>query len=234
MAASPPNVPARASGYEGGTRREWSRPPPGPRERSDSSLRCILRRGPHSRLNTGDGPRGTMETTTQPTPAAETAAPVPGPSFPEGTKLREYETIYLMKPDLGDEPVEKLKERLRSLIHRDGGKVIKFSIWGKKKTHFEMGKQNRAIYTHVLYLGPSKLVAEVERNLRMFDDVVRYQTIKLADETDASKPVEADTKLAGDADQVERPPREERGDRRDDFGGPDADKLDGDEPEDLA
>lgn len=178
-------------------------------------------------------------TTTQPTgtapPTGADAALPPAPVFPEGTRLREYETIYLMKPDLGDEPVEKLKERLRALIHRDGGKVIKFSIWGKKKTHFELAKQNRAIYTHVQYLGPSKLVAEVERNLRMFDDVVRYQTIKLADETDANKPVEQDVKLAGDADQVERPPREERGgERREEFGGPEADKLDVDEPEESA
>jgi len=85
---------------------------------------------------------------------------------------------------------------------------------------------------HVLYLGGSKLVAEIERNLRMFDDVVRYQSIKLADETDASKPVEQDVKLAGDVDQPERPAREDRErdrDRRDDFGGEGGD--DGDEME---
>lgn len=150
---------------------------------------------------------------------AETSAPVlpEAPTFPEGTKFREYETIYALKPDLTDDLVERFKERIRALIHREGGKVIKFTIWGKKKTQFEMQKQSRAIYTHVLYLAPAKLVAELERNLRNDETLIRYQTIKLADETDASKAVEQDVKMAGDADQPERPPREER-ERRDDFG----------------
>lgn len=151
-----------------------------------------------------------METTTQ--ASGET---LEAPVFPEGTKLREYETIYLQPSELTDEAVERLKERLRGLVTREGGKVIKFTIWGKKKTSFEVARQNRAIFVHMQYVGPAAIVAEVERNLRMFDDVVRYQTVKLGDAVDANKPVEQDVKLAGDADQLERPPREdrERGDR---------------------
>lgn len=158
-----------------------------------------------------------MDINTQATGAETAPVIAEAPTFPEGTKFREYETIYALKADLSDDLVERFKERVRALIHREGGKTLKFTIWGKKKTQFEMQKQNRAIYTHVLYLGPSKLVAELERNLRNDETIVRYQTIKLAEETDASKPVEADVKMAGDADQPERPPREER-ERRDDFG----------------
>lgn len=153
-----------------------------------------------------------METTTQ----AEGATIQPdAPVFPEGTKLREYETIYLHPQEQLDEAVERTKERLRALVARDGGKVIKFTIWGKKKTSFEIARQNRATYVHMQYVAPAKLVAEIERNLRMFDDVVRYQTIKLGDEVDANKPVEQDVKLAGDVDQLERPPRDDREGRRD-------------------
>lgn len=153
-----------------------------------------------------------METTAQ---APATPAPPEAPTFPEGTKLREFETIYLLKADLTAEVVDRLKERVRGIIAREGGKVIKFTTWGKKKLQYEIGKQPRAIFVHVLYLGPAALVAELERNLRMFDDVVRYQTVKLADETDANRPVEQDVVLAGDVDQPERAPREER-ERRDD------------------
>jgi small subunit ribosomal protein S6 len=159
-----------------------------------------------------------MEATQTQGSSLDLSTAIPAPNFPEGTKLREYETIFALKPDLADEVVERYKERIRSLIHREGGKAIKFTIWGKKKAQYELAKQTRAIYVHVVYLGGSKIVAEIERNLRMSDDVVRYQSIKLAEETDASKPVEQDVKLAGDVDQAERPPREER-ERRDDFGG---------------
>lgn len=161
-----------------------------------------------------------METTTQ--VEAETQVPE-GPVFPEGTKLREYETIYLHPQEQLDEAVERTKERLRALIVRDGGKVLKFTIWGKKKTSFEVARQNRAIFVHMQYLGPASLVAEVERNLRMFDDVVRFQTIKLGDEVDANKPAEQDVKLAGDVEQPDRPPREDRGDRGDSRGSRDRD-----------
>lgn len=157
-----------------------------------------------------------METTT-PQGTPETAAPAGdvGPTFPPGTKLREFETIFLVRPDATEEQVDRLRERMRALVARDGGKVIKFTTWGRKKTQYAVQKQPRAVYVHMDYLGPGALVAEVERNLRMIDDVLRYQTVKLANETDANRPVEQDVKLAGDADQ-DRPPREER-ERRDDF-----------------
>ncbi len=152
-------------------------------------------------------------TETAPPPAVVTtpsAPAVPAPTFPEGTKLREYETYYLVKPELADDAVDKLKERIRALVVREGGKVIKFITTGKKKIHFEIAKQNRAVYVYVHYVGPAKIVAELERNMRMIDDVIRFQTVKLAEETDANRPVEEDLKVAGDVDQPERPPREER------------------------
>lgn len=153
-------------------------------------------------------------TETETPEVAETKVP-DGPVFPEGTKLREYETIYLHPQELLDEAVERTKERLRALVVREGGKVLKFTIWGKKKTSFEVARQNRAIFVNMHYLGPAPLIAELERNLRMFDEVVRFQTIKLAEEVDANTPAEHDVKLAGDVEQMDRPPREDRGDRRD-------------------
>jgi small subunit ribosomal protein S6 len=105
---------------------------------------------------------------------------------------------------------------MRGLVAREGGKVIKFTTWGKKKVQYEVKKQNRAIFIHMLYLGGSAIVKEIERNLRIMDDVMRIQTVKVADETDANRPVEQDVKLAGDAEQ-DRPFREER-ERRDDMG----------------
>ena len=88
--------------------------------------------------------------------------------------LREYETVFLVKPELTDDNVDKLKERVRGIIDREGGKTLKFTIWGKKRTMYPIAKQPRAIYVHASYLGGSNLVAEVERNLRNFDEVTRF------------------------------------------------------------
>src|SRR5256885_14436461 len=106
--------------------------------------------------------------TTTAAPAAPVAPPapvVPPPAHAAGTRLREYETIFLVRPDLAEDLVDKLVERMRAIVHRDGGKVVKVSNWGKKKTAYEVKKNLRAVYIHFLYLGDSKIVAEFERNL---------------------------------------------------------------------
>ena len=148
------------------------------------------------------------------------------PQHAPGTKLREYETIFLVKPDLAEDLVDKSVERLRGIVHRDGGKVIKVENWGKKKTAYEVKKNLRAIFIRFLYLGGTRAVAEFERNLRMTDDVMKYQSLKIADDVDAAaRAVEADVKLPGDPEMPERAGREpepfggpEFGGRRDELG----------------
>lgn len=116
-------------------------------------------------------------------------------------RLREYETVFLVKPDLTDDNVDKLKERVRGLVNREGGKFLRFTIWGKKRTMYPVARQPRAIYLHASYLGGAGMVAEIERNLRNLDEVSRYLSIKVADEIDPeTRPVLEDVKLAGDVD----------------------------------
>ena len=128
---------------------------------------------------------------------------------PAGARLREYETIFLVRPDLAEDLVDKIVERMRGIVNREGGKVIKVENWGKKKTAYEVHKHLRAIYLRFLYLGTTKMVAEFERNLRMTDDVLKYQSVKIAENVDPqARQVEADVKLPGDPEVPERAARE--------------------------
>ncbi len=141
------------------------------------------------------------------------------PQFAPGTRLREYETIFLVRPDLAEDLVDKIVERMRGIVHRDGGKVIKVENWGKKKTAYEVKKNLRAIYLRFLYLGSTRQVAEFERNLRMTDDVLKYQSVKIAEDVDAaSRAVEADVKLPGDPEVPAHMGREEPAGFGDSFG----------------
>jgi small subunit ribosomal protein S6 len=156
-----------------------------------------------------------MSESTPNTPPAAAAPVVQPPPHAAGTRLREYETIFLVRPDLAEDLVDKLVERMRGIVQRDGGKVVRVSNWGKKRTAYEVKKGFRAIYIHVLYLGDSKIVAEFERNLRMTDDVMKYQSVKISEDVDPNaRPVEADVKLPGDPEVPERLARESEG-----FGG---------------
>ncbi len=115
--------------------------------------------------------------------------------------MREYETVFLVKPDLTDDAVDKVKDKVRGIVGREGGKMLRFTIWGKKKTMYPVAKQPRAIYVHAHYLGGSKMVAEIERNLHNFDEVSRFMSKKIAEHVDPeTRPVLEDVKLAGDVD----------------------------------
>jgi small subunit ribosomal protein S6 len=156
-----------------------------------------------------------MQTET-PTAGGTTQPPAPHAA---GTRLREYETIFLIRPDLAEDLVDKTVERLRGVVTREGGKVLKVINMGKKKTAFEVRKHPRAIFIQMHYLGDSKMVAEFERNLRMTDDVLKYQSVKLSENVDPNtRAVEPDQKLPGDPEAPAHVVHEERG-----FGGGDRD-----------
>lgn len=147
---------------------------------------------------------------------AEAAAKV-AKIAPSKATMREYETVYLLKADLTTEQADRIKERVRGIVEREGGRVVKFTTWGKKKTAFLVQDNPRAIFVHASYLGGGKAVSEVERNLRNIEEVTKFQTIKVSDAVmPESRPTEEDVVLEGDREE-ERPPREEREERGERF-----------------
>ena len=95
--------------------------------------------------------------------------------------LREYETIYILRPNTANEGVAEVNTRIKGIIEGMGGKILKVDNWGKRKLAYEIKKQLKGIYLFWHYLAPAGLVAEVERNLRMLDSVIRFYTVKIDD-----------------------------------------------------
>ena len=91
--------------------------------------------------------------------------------------LREYETIYILRPDAKPEQIQEVNEMVRALIEERGGKVIRIDNWGKRKLAYEVQKQLKGIYLYWLFLGNQGLVEEIERRLRMKDIAIRYFTV---------------------------------------------------------
>jgi small subunit ribosomal protein S6 len=90
--------------------------------------------------------------------------------------LREYETIFILRPDTPTDQIAAVNTRIRGVIEQGNGKLLKLDNWGKRKLAYEIKKQLKGIYLYWQYLGSSGLVRELERNLRMLDTVVRYYT----------------------------------------------------------
>jgi small subunit ribosomal protein S6 len=83
--------------------------------------------------------------------------------------------------------------------------------WGRRRLAYPVAKQKRGVYVYLKYIGRGGLVSEVERNLRMLDDVLKYQTVKIAEEVpmDVAVPAE-DVKF----EHVEAPPEDAAEDSR--------------------
>lgn len=99
---------------------------------------------------------------------------------------REYETIYILRPDVDNDLAERVVERARDVIARLGGTLTKLDNWGKRKLAYPIQKNSRGIFVYLKYVGFSDLVAELERNLRLVDEVVRFQTVLLDEDIDPS------------------------------------------------
>jgi small subunit ribosomal protein S6 len=97
---------------------------------------------------------------------------------------REYETIYILRSDVDNGGAEKVVERAKDVITRLGGTLTKLDNWGKRKLAYPIQKSNRGIFVYLKYVGYGDLVAELERNLRLLDEVVRFQTVLLTEDID--------------------------------------------------
>ena len=101
-------------------------------------------------------------------------------------RTREYETIFILKPDVTNEVIGATNSKIRGVLEAGGGTLLKIENWGRRKLAYEVKKQLKGIYIFFRYLGNPGLVEEVERNLRLTDSVIRLYSVKIAENVDAA------------------------------------------------
>ena len=121
-----------------------------------------------------------------PAPAAGSKQQRVGSSRDMAGRKREYETIYILRPDSTSDVIALVNQKVRGVIEAGGGTLLKIDNWGKRKLAYEVKKQLKGIYLFFSYLGTAGLVEEVERNLRLTDSVIRYYSVKIAENVDAT------------------------------------------------
>ena len=91
---------------------------------------------------------------------------------------RRYETLLLVEPDLGDAGNTETVARVRSLIESQGGTVAQEHDWGLRDLAYEIRKQRRAYYTLFEFRASPDGLAEIERNLKLMEPVMRFQSVR--------------------------------------------------------
>ncbi len=114
-----------------------------------------------------------------------------------------YEHVFLARQDISAQQVEGLLQTFRSLLEENGGKVGKTEYWGLKTLAYRIKKNRKAHYTLMDIDAPHEAVAELERQMGLSTDIIRFMTIKV------------DEHEEGPSAMMRRSDRDDRGDRGD-------------------
>lgn len=100
-----------------------------------------------------------------------------------------YEHVFIARQDVSQQQVEALTEQYSTLIKEQGGSVGKTEYWGLRNLAYPIKKQRKGHYSLLNIDGPADAVQELERRLRISDDVMRYMTIRVEALSDEPSPV---------------------------------------------
>ena len=98
--------------------------------------------------------------------------------------MRQYETLFIVNPDLPEEEYKDVLKKFNDLIEKKRGVIVKQDEWGKQRLAYLVKKFDHGSYVLLDYCGEPGMTAELERDLKLDDRVLRYQTVKLADDVD--------------------------------------------------
>lgn len=126
--------------------------------------------------------------------------------------MTTYETIFIAHPDLGEEEVKALIDRMKGIIENLNGQLIKVEEWGRKKLAYKLKKLTKGYYVLIRFLGNGEILVEIERNLRLSDGVLKYQSIRLDMEALEKIGSLQEVRPPEEAEPVEeaKPPEEEK------------------------
>jgi small subunit ribosomal protein S6 len=119
----------------------------------------------------------------------------------ENNDMALYEHVFLARQDLAQAQVDALAENATKILTDNGGKVVKTETWGLRSLAYRIAKNRKAHYVALDFEAPAPVVAELERQTQISEDVIRYMTIRV------------DAHEAGPSAMMRRNERDDRGDR---------------------
>ena len=93
-------------------------------------------------------------------------------------KIQAYETMVILSPGLTKEEADKLVDKYADVIKAQQGEVTKIDRMGKRKIAYEMKKQQEGTYALLIFNAQGGCVAELERQMRLSDEVLKFQTLR--------------------------------------------------------
>ena len=96
--------------------------------------------------------------------------------------MRKYETIFILQPDLSEDDVKSVTEKVQDVVASFKGDFHRLDDWGTRKLAYAIRKFPRGRYYYLRFDGGAQLVAELERRHRLDEKVLRYLSVNITDE----------------------------------------------------
>jgi small subunit ribosomal protein S6 len=95
---------------------------------------------------------------------------------------RKYEVMYILRPDIAEEEIEKLTASLEATVTKGGGAVLSSEKMGARKLAYTVRKFNDGLYMLLTIEAGGELITELERRLRVTEQVIKFITVRMDEE----------------------------------------------------
>jgi len=116
--------------------------------------------------------------------------------------MHEYESIFVLHPDVSDAQVDVEVEKIREFLTSRHGEVTEIQKWGRRKLAYEIAKNREGIYTLIRFNAEPGLPAELDRRYRLNESMIRFLTV-LYEKPTAAELVEPAEAAGRDDDEGE-------------------------------
>lgn len=115
--------------------------------------------------------------------------------------MRTYETIYIVHPEIVGDSYQAIVEKFKGILEGLKANVLKVDEWGTRKLAYPVKKQGRGTYVLMAYEAAADVIAELERRMRIDENVIKFQTVLLENGYQETVPAAGETEGAEDTEE---------------------------------
>jgi len=92
--------------------------------------------------------------------------------------VRQYELVFIIKPNLEEEALEALVGKIKGIAETNGAEVIKLDKWGKRRLAYEIKDYHEGFYEIMIFKGDAAVAAELDRILKITEPILRHMIVR--------------------------------------------------------
>jgi small subunit ribosomal protein S6 len=129
---------------------------------------------------------------------------------------RQYELVYILPADTTEQQSAEVHDQIAQVVSRLHGVIEKSENWGRKKLAYEIGRQKEGVYALEVINGSGELMKELDRRLRVLDQVIRHMIVRVDEEKKVVERTQTKRRTESERRRVKRglPPQRQPGEGR--------------------